>query len=300
MENLTIEQMREMLSAVKEVGGMPFALFQYYLTCIDEENRIKPPLKQIADDLGLTKPAICNLRARLIAAKWIELDGDEVFILKSFTKNERNSENHSQKMNDAPESFTKNERRSQKMNNSFTKYEHDSQKMNDLDKSFTKNERIGSNHSQKMNENVAHNRNIKDLLHQESLNGGGGSYAPAPAREPTTAAVFLTEAEKKMTREKFVESLRVEFSHLANLDGAINECIEWYKRTKNKSPNRLQVKKWLAEEYEDFDLETEGKNAPEIDRKKAIEACPRCDSNGYIKVGNSAKVCKHEAEGVKS
>lgn len=291
MENLTIEQMREMLSAVKEVGGMPFALFQYYLTCVDEEGRIRPTLQQIADDLGLTKPAICNLRAKLVSAKWIETDGDEVFILKSFTKNERIAENRSQKMNDAPESFTKNERRSQKMNEPFTKNERDSQKMNDLPESFTKNERNGENRSQKMNENSPHNRNIKDLLLQESnLNGGGGLNAPA--RE-SAADIALTETEKKMSKEDFQAHLKTEFAHLENVDRSIGECVKWFKRTKGKPPNRLQVKKWLTDEYEDFDLEIKKSDSPE-DRRKLIDSCNLCDANGYIKIGDGVKICKHE------
>lgn len=292
MKNSIVETTREMLSAVKEVGGMPFALFQYYLTCIDEEGRIRPSLPQIADDLGLTKPAICNLRAKLIAAQWVELDGEEVFIRKSFTKNEQPGENHSQKMNDAPESFTKNECRSQKMNESFTKNEQDSQKMNDLEELFTKNEQNSENRSQKMNENDAHIRNIKDHLHQDNnLNGGGGVLNAHP-REPTDV-ITLTELEKKMSKEDFQKKLKVDFSHLEDVDKSIGECVEWFKRTKGKPPNRLQVKKWLTDEYEDFDLEIKKSDSPE-DRRKLIDKCNLCDANGYIKIGDGVKICKHE------
>ncbi len=111
---------RSMLANVKEVGAMPFILFEYYLTWASAPNGIKPPLQRISDDLGLEKNNICNLRKKLIDAGWIRFENDEVFILKSFTKNENN---HSQKMNDSENSFTKNESDSQKMNESFTKNE---------------------------------------------------------------------------------------------------------------------------------------------------------------------------------
>lgn len=114
---------RDMLGSVKEIGAMPFILFQYYLTYENASEGIYPSLDKIANDLGLKKSAICNLRKRLIKAGWIQEEKGQIFILKSFTKNE----NHSQKMNDG---FTKNENHSQIVNQ-------DSQKMNE---SFTKNE----------------------------------------------------------------------------------------------------------------------------------------------------------------
>jgi len=111
---------RSELSYVKEVGAMPFILFQYYLTWQTNPSGINPSLQTIAADLDLEKNAVCNLRSKLIKAGWIRHENEQVFILKSFTKNERN---HSQKMN---QSFTKNERdHSQKMNKR-------SQKMNDI------------------------------------------------------------------------------------------------------------------------------------------------------------------------
>ena len=59
-----------------------------------------------------------------------------------------------------------------------------------------------------------------------------------------------------MSKADFQAHLKTEFAHLENVQKSINECVLWYKRTKNKPPNRLQVKKWLIDEYEDFDLTT--------------------------------------------
>jgi hypothetical protein len=122
---------REMLSQVKEVGAMPFVLFEYYLTYENAPEGIRPGLQTICDDLGLEPNAVCNLRKRLIKAGWISYQNGEVFILKNFTKNDPDDSQivnpDSQKMN--PDS--------QKMNNGFTKNEF---KFTNCESGFTKNE----------------------------------------------------------------------------------------------------------------------------------------------------------------
>lgn len=97
---------REMLASVKTIGAMPFILFEYYLTWQDEPNGIRPSLETIATDLGLfdkqgrpSKSAACNLKKILISKGWIKEENGQVIILKSF----RNSEHHSEKMNDLSE-----------------------------------------------------------------------------------------------------------------------------------------------------------------------------------------------------
>lgn len=108
---------RSMLRSAKEVGAMPFVLFQYYLTYQSASDGIRPSLQTTADDLGLTKSAVCNLKKILLAKQWISDERGEIFILKLFGKNE-----YSEKMNSS---------RSEKMNNY-------SENMNE---SFRKNER---------------------------------------------------------------------------------------------------------------------------------------------------------------
>lgn len=101
---------RTSLAFIKEVGAMPFLLFQYYQTWATAPDGIKPSLKTVCDDLGLTKSAVCNLKKILIQKGWIREESGEIFLLKSFRKNERRSEilnDRSEKMN---ESFRKNER----------------------------------------------------------------------------------------------------------------------------------------------------------------------------------------------
>ena len=97
-----------MLRMVKEIGAMPFILFQYYLTYQSASDGIRPSLQTTADDLGLTKSAVCNLKKILLEKEWIKESRGEIFILKSFRKNERSEKmnNYSEKMND---SFRKNE-----------------------------------------------------------------------------------------------------------------------------------------------------------------------------------------------
>lgn len=119
MENWT-KTTREMLRASQQIGAKPFILFQYFLTWESAKDGIFPPLKLIAKDLDMEPNAICNLRKRLIDAGWIKVSKGRVLILKTFTKNEGNSqdvytgnEESSQKMNESSQivnpTFTKNE-----------------------------------------------------------------------------------------------------------------------------------------------------------------------------------------------
>lgn len=105
-----------MLRMVKEIGAMPFVLFQYYLTYQSASDGIRPSLQTTADDLGLTKSAVCNLKKILLEKEWINESRGEIFILKSFRKNENSEKmnsSHSEKLNDY----------SEKMNDSFRKNE---------------------------------------------------------------------------------------------------------------------------------------------------------------------------------
>ncbi|MBX7170593.1 MAG: hypothetical protein K1X72_06515 [Pyrinomonadaceae bacterium] len=107
---------RSMLRMVKEIGAMPFVLFQYYLTYQSSSDGIRPSLQTTADDLGLTKSAVCNLKKILLEKEWINESRGEIFILKSFRKNEyseKMNNSHSEKMNNY----------SEKMNDSFRKNE---------------------------------------------------------------------------------------------------------------------------------------------------------------------------------
>jgi len=126
----------EMLASVKEVGAMPFVLYQYYLIVEFAEGKIKDSLKEAAAALGMVNNAVANLRTKLLAAKWIKQENGEILILKRFTKNERE---HSQKMN------ISDKKPSQKMNISPPK---SSQKMNISESEGSQKMNVGS---QKMN-----------------------------------------------------------------------------------------------------------------------------------------------------
>jgi hypothetical protein len=100
---------RTMLAAVREVGAMPFLLFEYYMT-YSTAPEIRPSLETIAKDLGIldkkgkpSKSAVCNLKKILIEKGWIREESGCIFLLKSF----RISENHSEFLN---ESFRNSER----------------------------------------------------------------------------------------------------------------------------------------------------------------------------------------------
>ena len=83
---------RAMLRAVNEVGAKPFVLFQYYQTYQNAKDGIFPALNRVADDLGMTSSAVCNLRNRLEKAGWIKVEKGRVLIIKTFTKNESDSQ----------------------------------------------------------------------------------------------------------------------------------------------------------------------------------------------------------------
>lgn len=97
-----------MLAYVREVGAMPFILFEYYLTYETAPDGIRPSLETIAKDLRLfdkkgnpSKTAVCNLKKVLIDEKWIKEENGRIIILKSF----RNSEHHSENLNDLSENL---------------------------------------------------------------------------------------------------------------------------------------------------------------------------------------------------
>lgn len=118
----------------------------------------------------------------------------------------------------------------------------------------------------------------------------------SPAREESPPAdrpaVFLSDEEKKMTKKQFAEHLKTAFAHLEDVDFKTGECVAWYQRRFSRAPNRLEVKKWLSEEYEDVNADLSGKKQP--DWKKAIDDCTLCDRRGMIETGNGMQKCKHE------
>lgn len=98
-----------MLKAHKEIGAMPFLLFQYYLTWETASDGISPSLKTVADDLGLEPNAVCNLRKKLVQFGWIKYENGEVFILKTFTSNESDSHQVNERFTPSESTFTPDE-----------------------------------------------------------------------------------------------------------------------------------------------------------------------------------------------
>jgi hypothetical protein len=108
---------RSMLGYVREVGAMPFMLYEYFMTYQTAPDGIRPSLETIARDLGIldkkgkpSKSAVCNLKKILIEKEWIREENGRIVLLKSFRNSERRSEimkGHSEKMN---ESFRNSER----------------------------------------------------------------------------------------------------------------------------------------------------------------------------------------------
>lgn len=90
---------RTMLKYVREVGAMPFVLFEYYQTYETAPDGIRPSLETIAIDLGIldkkgkpSKSAVCNLKKILIEKKWIKEENGRIILLKSFRISECCSE----------------------------------------------------------------------------------------------------------------------------------------------------------------------------------------------------------------
>lgn len=124
---------RSMFSAHRQVGAMPFLLFQYYRTWETASNGIKPKLKTICEDLGVEPSNVCNLRKKLIQAGWIKYENGEVFILKKFILNESRSSDvneNSSDVNPGGNSFILNESEAESEDDKFILNERDSFKMN--------------------------------------------------------------------------------------------------------------------------------------------------------------------------
>ena len=100
---------RSMFKAHKEIGAMPFLLFEYYLTYETASEGIKPSLKTVAEDLGLEPNAVCNLRKRLVEAGWIKYENGQVIILKTFTPSETPSHHVNKTFTPSEQTFTPSE-----------------------------------------------------------------------------------------------------------------------------------------------------------------------------------------------
>lgn len=111
---------RTMLRDAAGIGAKPFILFLYYKTWENARDGIFPPLKMIANDLGMEPSAICNLRKRLVTAGWIKIENGRILIEKTFTQNEDSSHDVNKSETDDSQNMNGN---SQKMNPAFTKNE---------------------------------------------------------------------------------------------------------------------------------------------------------------------------------
>jgi hypothetical protein len=255
---------RAMLASVKEVGAMPFILFEYYLTWQSASGGIKPGLQRIADDLGLEKNAVCNLRSKLIKAGWVRYENEEIFITKSFTKNESDSqkmnetdENDSQKMNDHSqkmnESFTKNER-------SFTKNESPYKEENKQEKEHTERterEKPRSLASRAVVDSSTVNGIPLDRFHRSRRNLYAESEEPLATVESDCEAVRLFEE---------VFRVRAGTNFINACEKRVTDLAAWRKVLENKSAyadgneyERRQVTKWILNAYDEY-LEKGDKN----------------------------------------
>lgn len=264
-ENTThfwVKTNREMLASVKEVGAMPFVLFQYYLTWSTAPDGIKPSLQRIADDLDLEKTAVCNLRRRLIKAGWIKFENDEIFILKSFTKNESDS----QKMNENEKNH------SQKMNKHSQIVNDDSQKMNE---SFTKNE--------------SHIRNSKSIQKEQEKEQGeknngvvAGVTIPEIENPKTPPENFQSFAQNELVKStESVVKFPLEIQTVERIVEVVPVSLktEWLELVKNRMvnnekahPNYLKTRigYWIGDFQRDYrrDIAALKANPPEPEKPK--------------------------------
>lgn len=144
--------------------------------------------------------------------------------------------------------------------------------------------------------------------------GGGTNVAPAQGKEkPPPAAENNFNLQKRQWSELIGEEKRMDLStlktHLQELhpDKDVNQIakklMHFFQQT-NRDFQREHLKGWVESEgakitEAEFLAVFGDENSPEA-RRKAIEKCKLCDSNGYRHIGDNAKVCKHEKETVKT
>lgn len=261
---------------------MCFILFEYYLTWQTAPEGIKPGLQRIADDLGLEKNAVCNLRAKLVKSGWIEYKNEEVFIKKSFTKNESDS----QKMNDD----------SQKMNESFTKNE----------QMFTKNE------SPYKEENKQEKEQLETTFEKQSA---GGSDAPSqigrygqPFQSLSSNAV---NRDSELLLNSWLDAVAVAVG--AKTRYTMADYSKWQQTCAKALDDGRSLSRMLeviAAERKRLDgqmqfftpggvlriLQTEAA-APTVSAHSPpdlIKNCKLCDERGMMPYGDGVKKCTHE------
>lgn len=80
-EDYWVKTTRSMLATAKEVGGMAFCIYQYYLTFIENGQNI-PSLETTAIAFGISKSAVSNHNKQLLLKGWIRRSGENFICTK--------------------------------------------------------------------------------------------------------------------------------------------------------------------------------------------------------------------------
>ena len=129
---------------------------------------------------------------------------------------------------------------------------------------------------------------------EKEIGGGGGRNGKPPPTAPTSSL----KGTKSKTKQR-LEELQAKYPDV-NVEH-VREKYLAYCSTSRKEPKWQIFEEWLRTEYEPMELPAGSEDAGAQEaRRKAIADCGECDANGYVKVGDAVKICKHDKKGVKT
>lgn len=168
------------------------------------------------------------------------------------------------------------------------------------------------NHREKQNLKQESNGKVTPYSSSSSSNtnngGGGNSYAPARNAPPTAADLTDNSQNRQwseLTDEEKLLSLPDFLTHLQRLHPKKNvrriaEKLQKFCQDFGKDFSLERLKGWVEGEHNTVSeaeflaaFGASGTADSAEARRKAIENCQLCDAHGYIRVGDSVKVCRH-------
>jgi hypothetical protein len=119
---------------------------------------------------------------------------------------------------------------------------------------------------------------------------GNGKPPPAAAESPP-----LTQTKSK-AKEARLDALQTKYPQ-HDVRKVREKYLRWCSDNQKEAKWEIFEEKWLKTEFKT--MGTDAAKSPG-NRRFEIEKCGLCDANGYIQIGDGARICKHEKETVKT
>lgn len=130
-------------------------------------------------------------------------------------------------------------------------------------------------------------------LHSSSRNTSTPSRGKPP---PDTASAAPTDSGKETkTKEKRLDDLQEQYP-LLDVRAVRKKYLDHCERNGNQANWKI-FEIWLKHESEPMakDADAPAEDAA-VKRRQAIADCALCDANGYIKIGDGVRMCRHSSE----